>query len=81
MLALYRRYWKDSFNVSGKDSLKNLALVLLCNLLLLGAVFLLALLGAPSWEEPLMSVFSFLRVFLFLPMIAMLVRVWRYYQD
>lgn len=75
MLKSYRDYWKNGLNFSGKASLKDLGLVLLVNLLVIALAYLVALLLPATWENTLASLINVAKIFLFLPAIAMVVRL------
>lgn len=75
MLKLYRNYWKNSLNFSGQASLKELGLVLVVNLVLIALAYLVALVLPATWENTLASLINVAKILIFLPAIAMVVRL------
>lgn len=75
MLKLYRNYWKNSLNFSGQASVKELGLVLVVNLVLIALAYLVALVLPATWENTLASLINVAKILIFLPAIAMVVRL------
>lgn len=80
MLSVYQGYWKNSLNFSGKNQIQDLLLVIVFNLVILALAYLVAVLLPPSWENPASTLIGFAQILLFLPAIAMVVRVVNYYR-
>lgn len=80
MLSVYHRYWKNSLNFSGKSPVQDLLVVLGLNLAFLAIAYLVAVLLPPSWENLAASLINLAKILIFLPAIAMVVRVANQYR-